>query len=100
MLYDYLHLNSVEVDTDGNLLISARNTWTVYKVDRSTGAVLWRLGGKRSDFTIGPGHDRPALAVAIKLRLLAGGDAWDIVFPLLSILRLRTPQARRLFECE
>jgi hypothetical protein len=52
------------------------------------------------DFTIGPGHDRPALAVAIKLRLLVGGDAWDIVFPLLSILWLRTPQARRLFEVE
>jgi hypothetical protein len=52
------------------------------------------------DFTLGPGHDRPALAIAIKLRLLAGGDAWDIVFPLLAILRLRTPQARRLFEVE
>jgi hypothetical protein len=54
---DYFHLNSVGVDTDGHLLVSARHTWTVYKVHRQTGAVLWRLGGKRSDFTIVPGAE-------------------------------------------
>lgn len=48
--YDYFHVNSVDVDADGNLLVSARNTSTVYKLDRSTGAILWRLGGSRSDF--------------------------------------------------
>ncbi|WP_051324493.1 arylsulfotransferase family protein [Candidatus Solirubrobacter pratensis] len=52
--YDYFHVNSVAVDSDGNLLISARNTWTIYKVDRRTGRILWRLGGKRSDFPLGP----------------------------------------------
>ncbi|MEV4534111.1 arylsulfotransferase family protein [Asanoa sp. NPDC049518] len=26
----------------------------MYKIDRGTGAVRWRLGGKRGDFTIGP----------------------------------------------
>jgi hypothetical protein len=52
-------------------------------------------------FTIGPGHKDPALEIAIKLRLLlVGGDIWDLVFPLLAILRLRTPPARRLFESE
>ena len=49
---DYAHLNSVALDHDGNLLISARNTWAVYKVDRRTGHVLWRLGGKRSTFKL------------------------------------------------
>src|SRR5438034_1230963 len=53
--YDYFHVNSVDIDADGNLLVSARNTWTVYKVHRETGEVLWRLGGKRSDFQMGPG---------------------------------------------
>jgi Arylsulfotransferase (ASST) len=53
--YDYFHVNSVDVDADGNLLVSARNTWTVYKVHRKTGKVLWRLGGKRSAFRMGPG---------------------------------------------
>src|SRR5205807_3943536 len=46
---------SIDEDTDGNLLVSARNTHAVYKVDRRTGRILWRLGGKRSDFTMGPG---------------------------------------------
>jgi hypothetical protein len=54
---DYFHLNSVGVDTDGHLLVSSRHTWTVYKVHRQTGAILWRLGGKHSDFTIVPGAE-------------------------------------------
>ena len=53
--YDYFHINSIDVDTDGNLLVSARNTWAIYKIDRTTGDVLWRLGGLRSDFALGPG---------------------------------------------
>jgi hypothetical protein len=53
--FDYFHVNSVDLDADGHLLVSARNTWTVYKVHRRTGQVLWRLGGKRSDFEMGPG---------------------------------------------
>jgi hypothetical protein len=54
---DYFHLNSVGVDTDGHLLVSARHTCAVYKLDRKTGAILWRLGGKRSNFTIVPGAE-------------------------------------------
>ena len=53
--YDYFHVNSIELDRDGNLLVSARNTWTVYKLDRGSGDVIWRLGGKKSDFQMGPG---------------------------------------------
>src|SRR5262249_49344377 len=34
--------------------IGARNTSALYKVDPSSGRVLWRLGGKLSDFTIDP----------------------------------------------
>jgi outer membrane protein assembly factor BamB len=50
--YDYFHVNSVSDTDDGNLLIGARSTSALYKVDRSTGRVLWRLGGKLSDFTV------------------------------------------------
>jgi outer membrane protein assembly factor BamB len=53
--FDFAHLNAAAVDDDGQLLISSRHTWTVYKVDRATGAVLWRLGGRRSDFAIADG---------------------------------------------
>jgi hypothetical protein len=48
--FDYFHINSIDVDHDGNLLVSARNTSTVYKIDRKGGEVIWRLGGKKSDF--------------------------------------------------
>ncbi len=51
--YDYLHVNSIDVAPDGNLLISARHTWALYKVDHRTGEIMWRLGGKRSDFSMG-----------------------------------------------
>ena len=54
-IYDYFHINSIDVDHDENLLVSARNTWTVYKIDRESGRVLWRLGGKKSDFEMGEG---------------------------------------------
>ncbi len=50
-----MHLNSIDLTADGNLLVSARNTWTVYKIDRASGAIIWRLGGKRNDFRRGPG---------------------------------------------
>jgi Arylsulfotransferase (ASST) len=53
--WDYLHLNSLDVLPDGNLLASARHTFALYKLDRKTGNVIWRMGGKRSDFHMGPG---------------------------------------------
>jgi Arylsulfotransferase (ASST) len=53
--FDFFHLNAIDLHRDGDLLVSARNTWTVYKVSRETGRVLWRLGGKKSDFKLGPG---------------------------------------------
>ena len=52
---DYFHLNSIGVDSDGHLLVSARHTSAIYKIHRRSGQVIWRLGGKRSDFTLGPG---------------------------------------------
>ncbi|WP_433532816.1 arylsulfotransferase family protein [Micromonospora sp. CA-263727] len=55
-VWDAYQVNSVDEGPDGQLLISARNTWAVYAVDRDGGAVQWRLGGRRSDFTL----DAPA----------------------------------------
>ncbi|HEY1641501.1 MAG TPA: arylsulfotransferase family protein [Streptosporangiaceae bacterium] len=52
--WDQFHLNSINVAPDGNLIISARDTWTVYKIHRKTGRVMWRMGGKYSNFTMGP----------------------------------------------
>jgi hypothetical protein len=53
--FDYFHINSLNVDQDGTILVSARNTWAAYDVSPMTGQILWRLGGKRSSFTMGPG---------------------------------------------
>jgi hypothetical protein len=48
---DWTHCNAIEVDTDGNLLLSVRHFNEVTKIDRSTGTIIWRLGGKRNQFT-------------------------------------------------
>ena len=50
--YDFFHANSVGLAADGNVIASSRHTWTTYKINHSTGKVIWRLGGKKSDFTI------------------------------------------------
>jgi Arylsulfotransferase (ASST) len=50
--WDWFHINAVHLDTDGNLLIDARDTWTTYKVNRHTGSIIWQLGGKASSFKI------------------------------------------------
>ena len=52
--FDYFHYNSVAIDADDHLIIGARNTWAAYKVDRGSGEMIWRLGGKNSDFELGP----------------------------------------------
>jgi hypothetical protein len=50
--WDWFHINAVKLDTDGNLLIDARDTWTTYKVDRHNGNIIWQLGGKDSSFKL------------------------------------------------
>ncbi|HEY1522770.1 MAG TPA: arylsulfotransferase family protein [Solirubrobacteraceae bacterium] len=50
--WDYFHGNAVAQDTDGNLLISARNTWAIYKVSARTGQILWQVGA-RGDHRLG-----------------------------------------------
>jgi hypothetical protein len=53
--WDYVHINSVDPGTNGDLLLSSRSTWTLYDVALQTGAIRWRLGGRRSGFRAGPG---------------------------------------------
>jgi hypothetical protein len=50
-IYDPVHINSVDEQPDGNILVSARHTQAVYEIDRRTGKIRWRLGGKRSTFS-------------------------------------------------
>ena len=53
--FDYFHINSIDVEQDGDLLVDSRNTWAAYDVDAKTGQVRWELGGKHSSFKLGPG---------------------------------------------
>ena len=53
--YDHLHINSIDVWDKDHLLISSRATSTLFKVDRNTGEIAWRLGGEKSDFELGEG---------------------------------------------
>lgn len=69
-MFDPYHINSISLAHGGNLIVSMRNTSTVYDVDHRTGAVLWRLGGKRSSFTIGPGAE---FAYQHDVTMLPGG---------------------------
>ncbi len=52
--FDPVHVNSIDPTTDGKLIVSARNTWTIYKIDLATGDIIWHLGGKKNDFEHGP----------------------------------------------
>ena len=53
--FDYLHCNSIQPQPNHNLLISARNTWSVYLVGQKLGHVIWTLGGKQNNFQSGQG---------------------------------------------
>ena len=53
--WDWFHLNSIDPEPDGNILISARSTWTAYQLEGGSGKILWRLGGLKSSFKMGPG---------------------------------------------
>ncbi len=53
--WDYFHLNSIDPEPHGKIVISARSTWAGYQLEAGTGKVLWRLGGNRSSFEMGPG---------------------------------------------
>jgi hypothetical protein len=54
---NWTHGNSFDLDTDGNLLLSFRSLSEVTKVDAATGAVLWRMGGRRNQFTFAGAPD-------------------------------------------
>ncbi|HTA12054.1 MAG TPA: arylsulfotransferase family protein [Solirubrobacteraceae bacterium] len=53
--FDYFHINSIDVEQNGDLLVDSRNTWAAYDVDAKTGQVRWELGGRHSSFKLGPG---------------------------------------------
>lgn len=49
--FDYCHGNAIEEDADGNILLSFRHLNAIYKINRTSGSIIWKLGGQSSDFT-------------------------------------------------
>lgn len=47
---DWTHCNAVELDTDGNILLSTRHFNEITKIDHATGNIIWRMGGKNNQF--------------------------------------------------
>ena len=52
-----LHVNSIAPSPGGDMLVSVRSANELVDVNIDTGAINWKLGGKDSDFTLGPGVD-------------------------------------------
>lgn len=49
-VWDAYHLNAIGLTTNkDDIIVSGRNTWTVYKINKKTGNILWYLGGKQND---------------------------------------------------
>jgi len=48
---DYIHGNAIELDNDGNIMISSRHLDEITKINRTTGSIMWRLGGKQNQFS-------------------------------------------------
>ncbi|KAJ4298030.1 hypothetical protein N0V90_005929 [Kalmusia sp. IMI 367209] len=51
--WDYFHINSVDKNSDGDYIISARDACSVHKINGTDGSIIWRLDGKRSSFALG-----------------------------------------------
>ncbi|KAJ5082014.1 hypothetical protein N7532_011057 [Penicillium argentinense] len=50
LVWDFMHINAVDKNKEGDYLVSVRHTDTIYKVSGKDGSIIWRLGGRYSDF--------------------------------------------------
>jgi hypothetical protein len=96
--YDFSHINTIEPHHD-TLILSARNTWTVYEVNLRTGRINWRLGGKHSTFRLGAGvrfawqHD--ALLHRDATLSMFDNEAAPVIQPVSRALVLKLDPTRR-----
>lgn len=57
-IWDVYHLNSIGLtDNKHEIIFSSRSTWTIYKINKHTGDIIWQLGGKHSSFEIEAGGE-------------------------------------------
>ena len=70
---NWTHGNAIDLDVDGNLLVSFRSLNEIAKIDARTGAVLWRMGGRANEFTF-VGATAPPFARQHGVRASAPGE--------------------------
>jgi len=70
---NWTHGNALALARDGNLLVSFRSLSEITKISTSSGAVLWRMGGIRNQFSF-VGTSEPAFARQHGLRLTSSGQ--------------------------
>ncbi len=69
---NWTHGNAIALDADGNLLVSFRSLSEITKISTTTGAVLWRMGGRANQFTF-EGISSPAFVGQHGLRVTGPG---------------------------
>ncbi|MGH7530652.1 MAG: arylsulfotransferase family protein [Gemmatimonadales bacterium] len=70
---NWTHGNAFDFDADGNLLVSFRSLAEITKIDVRTGAVVWRMGGLRNEFSF-VNAPVPAFARQHSARVPRGGE--------------------------
>lgn len=50
--FEHVHVNSVFLDKDGNLIASFATTGEIVKIDMITGDLIWRFGGDNNQFEV------------------------------------------------
>ena len=74
---DFPHLNGVDIDDDGNVLVSARHLSEVTKINRDSGDIIWRLSGAHSSFSF---PNDPLNGTSFQHNISALGNGHYMVF--------------------
>jgi Arylsulfotransferase (ASST)/Secretion system C-terminal sorting domain len=69
---DFCHANAVEIDTDGNIILSSRHLDEITKINEQTGDIMWRFGGNNNQFTFL--NDTIGFSHQHAVRRIANGD--------------------------
>jgi len=72
VIFDYVHTNSIDIDNDGNIIVSHRHLDQINKIDVNTGEFIWRLGGVKNEFTFT--NDTARFTFQHDCRRIANGD--------------------------
>lgn len=90
---DYVHMNSIDIDYDGHYIISSRNLNEITKINRNTGDIMWRLGGRNNQFEYI--HDEVEISWQHDARPVAGKPNHYLIF---DNGRQRSPRYSRSVE--